>query len=186
MYRPPKSTAASFVDELESIIDLIDDGHIEIWVTGDTDINLLEPDDADTERLEIMTASMGLQQKITSCTRPGGEKGTCLDHIMTNSAHVSEAHVLPDLMSDHLPVMAARKINRERAPISSFQGRSYRNYDRTQLREDLAEDDWTSFYAENDPANQWDIITQRITVYLDSTCPVKDCAKPPKTRTTKC
>ena len=172
LYRPPKGSPEGFIDHLKALVKLIDDGHIEIWLLGDINIDIVRDWEKGGDLLDTFTTEKGLSQLIQDVTYPEGN--SCLDHIFTNCPVVSHCGVLSDLVSDHYPIAAIRKKLSIKYPMTSFRGRTYKRYCAEQLREDLAEDCWEDFYSEKDPSIQWEIIRSRICCYLDATCPMKD------------
>ena len=124
------------------------------------------------EDLKSLMDSKGLTQLINNITYPRGK--SCLDHIFTNCPIVSKSGVVAELISDHYPVMAVRKKLKVKLPMTSFIGRSYRKYSATDLREELSGYSWEEYFAEKDPAAQWETIKARILAYLDRLCPLKE------------
>ena len=57
-----------------------------------------------------------LKQYIRDMTRLTNRGGTCIDWVITSSSYVNGSGILDDLLSDHFPVYAIRKKERESNP----------------------------------------------------------------------
>ena len=54
-----------------------------------------------------------------------------------------------------------------------FKGRSYKNYVKEDMQEELLTSDWAQFYETGDPSDCWEIILNKIRLYLNRSCPQK-------------
>ena len=55
----------------------------------------------------------------------------------------------------------------------TFKGRSYKNYVVGDLQGELLAADWEQFYETRDPGTGWDLIGDKVRVYLNRVCPQK-------------
>ena len=70
----------------------------------------------------------GCCQIITSVTRPGKYRSSCIDWIVTNSNYVSEAGVSDIMISDHYAVHCVKKKKREHVEYVHHYLRNYKLY----------------------------------------------------------
>ena len=65
-------------------------------------------------------------------------------------------------ISDHLAVAVTRKRQKSETRKVEFEGRSYRNYVREEVQQNLREDNWGNFYETGDPDKLWEIMRTKI------------------------
>ena len=127
---------------------------MEIFVLGDFNINWRDKKSPATRELETTTAIFGLKPQIKGSTRLGLTNGmvksSCIDNIFTNSEEIRIAKVLDWNLSDHLVVAVQGKRIRSKIKKVNFRGRSYRNYDKERLQEELINNKWAGFYEMRD------------------------------------
>lgn len=82
--------------------------HLEIWILGDLNIDAHKNKSPPFRKLIDFCREHSLKTLIHDTTCPNRNKGTSIDHILTNSLYISKSAVLNDLISDHLPVNAIR------------------------------------------------------------------------------
>ena len=179
IYRPPQGdykTACRLISDSIRKADLKD--NVELFLMGDFNINISDKRSPMVRELESTTSFWGLRSLIHENTRLGVRdnvlKGTCIDNIFTNSDEVTEVKVLDWNFSDHLVIAARRKRERAKQPKVSFKGRSYRNYVREEIQEEIVEADWEEYYRTRDPSVCWDYIEKLVRAYLDKTCKIRD------------
>ena len=115
----------------------------------------------------------GCKKLISSTTRFGQHKESCIDQIITNSEAVLATGVADINLSDHQLVFVQRKISKMPTKKITFHGRSHRNYDTDLFTSELVEQDWTEFFANENPNDLWEIMLSRIINIADEMCPVK-------------
>ena len=148
---------------------------VEIFLMGDFNINISDRTSPQTKELETTTALWGLNAQVKGHTRLGSINGqlsgSCIDNIYTNSEAIAAAGVLDWNFSDHLVVAVKRKRSKIVRSKVEFVGRSYKNYSREDLQDNLLQWDWGQFYESEDPNLCWDVLENEIRSYLDRTCP---------------
>ena len=148
-----------------------------MFLLGDFNIDLKDRASPMCRELDSTTAFWGLKALIKEDTRLGQSngvlRGSCIDNIFTNSEVIIDSGVLNWNFSDHLVVVAKRKRVRSKHEKVAFKGRSYRNYAKEDLQEELLQYDWDQLYILEAPNQCWDCIEGRIRSYLDRTCPIK-------------
>ena len=175
-YRPPNS---SYVRCLDTLLEACQSERFEgreMWVLGDMNINLLDPEHAKTKKYSKIMGDLALIDKINCITRPHptGSGGTCIDPIATSCNIVMHSGTLPCFVSDHLPVYAVRKMTRIVPTNINVRGRSYRRYDVDNFTDYLLNADMSNFMSSNDADEMWCILLALIHTYLDKYCPIKD------------
>ena len=125
------------------------------------------------KKVKFFAQSNGLAQYIESTTRNTDTTDTLLDPALTNSKFVSLAGTLDHFISDHQPIYIIAKKGRDNRKKTSFEGRSYRNFDKDLFRAKLGGVDWTAFNELTDPTVGWEFVHTAILTILDQMCPVK-------------
>ena len=121
--------------------------------------------------------SLGLTQLVKDPTRlshaNGRNTSTLIELIFKNSDSIATTKVLNLNISDHLAIMTTRKKSYTKPTKIEFSGRSYRNYDKEQLQEDLITHNWDNFYSQEDPDALWNYLRTVITATINPMCPMK-------------
>ena len=107
VYRPPGVHRQSFIDKIETILDKFDVDNIDVYIGGDFNIDFGKPDDDKFSEMETFLNSNNYKPLIDTITRP--ESSTIIDNILSNVEDIIYHEVLPDLISDHLPVVCVQK-----------------------------------------------------------------------------
>ena len=178
VYRPPQG---DYKRACHLISDAIRDANlkdnVEIYLLGDFNINWEDKKSKATKELEVTATIWGLSPQIKGSTRLGISKGnvcsSCIDNIFTNSDNIQRAMILDWNISDHLVVAIKRKRVRIKGRKVEFKGRSYRNYVKETLQEDLVNCEWGEFFETRDPAICWDILEEKIRTSLNKMAPMK-------------
>ena len=178
VYRPPQGNykrACKLIHESLKEADLKDNA--EVFLLGDFNIDMAISTSPQAKELSYTTGVWGLKPLIKGKTRMGTNRGvlqaSCIDNIFSNSEEVVKFVIADWNFSDHLMVAVKRKRAKGKHTKVEFKGRSYKNYVKEDLQEELIHSDWDDFYRSRDPALCWDIIETRIRAFLDRTCPLK-------------
>ena len=129
VYRPPDGNCLNFIATLTNFVELLKIRNPEIWILGDFNINILERNKCFVKLLNRFAIDSDLKQLISGRTRLNYRGGTCIDLIFTDCIFVSSAEVLNDMISDHLPIYACRKQDRNNIKYETITGRTYKRYD---------------------------------------------------------
>ena len=100
-------------------------------------------------------------------------EGKLKNQIVSNSNVVMECGVADINLSDHQLVYIQRKKQKMPTKRITFQGRSYKNFNTNDFKNDIVELDWDGFFASRDPETLWDIMFSNIMVTTDRMCPMK-------------
>ena len=169
VYRPHGGDRKLFVDKLDEILELCGGG-CDVWIGGDYNIDYSKQGDKKFEELKGFIAGHNFKILINKITRP--ESGTIIDNILSNAEDIIYSNPIPDLISDHLPVISVQKKGKFQLVETTFTGRSYKRYNAGDLEDRLLFYDWHGFYREKDPSKQWDELVKVIDKYLDEVCPI--------------
>ena len=178
VYRPPQGDYKKCCTLISDAFDKAKlRNNTDIFLLGDFNIDLGDPNAIDSKELSFITRSLGLTQIVKEPTRvsfrDGVPKRSKIDLIFTNSDFVKKTATLDLNISDHLAVFLTRKKVQVKKEKISFQGRSYRNYDRQVFQERLVERDWAEFWNLRDPNKLWDIMESNILEEIHISCPIK-------------
>ena len=171
VYKPPKGNSTKCVKFISNIMS--NNPNSEFWILGDFNIDFLKRNITSTKKILNSTRAICLVHLIKTVTRPSGNKGTCIDWILTNSEYVSMSYVSNNLISDHYPVICVRKKSREyREQVPKFI-KLYNRLDLKVLGNILDNLDWSDFDNSNDPNFKWSFIKQSVGNVIEVMCPLK-------------
>ena len=135
VYRPGSSHPTStFFCELATVLETLVTHGCPVVIGGDINIHVEKPSDVHAACLLELLESMDLQQHVTSITHKAG--GT-LDLVITfNDCGVEQLQVdPPDVISDHSLITCTVPFHRPAPPSLTRRVRSWKNVDRTHLRQ---------------------------------------------------
>ena len=120
-----------------------------------------------------MLVDSNLKQLIGSTTRLNYRGGTCIDLIFTNCIFISDSGVLNDMISDHLPVYACRKPNRNPLKFETVTGRTYKNYNSQMFKVLMEQKDWDTVLDNSNTNVMWEGVLYEVCEILSIMCPLK-------------
>ena len=144
----------------------------EIYLLGDFNINYKATNNPETKKLKWFEQRSGLKQLITDITR-FSKNNSCIDLIFSNSLFISDQGTLDVNLSDHEMIYITRKHIKKVKTPSSFQGRSYTNYNEDLFIQQLNELNWHEFYECDDPNSAWEILENNISSVINIMCPIQ-------------
>ena len=175
VYRPPQGDCKKFCKYIQdSIHEANLKDNTEIYIMGDFNVDYLDKRNKDYTELSTTMKSLGLKQVISSPTRHGKTKDSCLDLIFTNSECVADSGVVQVNLSDHFPIFITRKKERAVTRKTKFRGRSYARYNREEFQANLLQKDWGNYYSQIDPNKAWEIMKLSIEETIEAMCPQRD------------
>ena len=172
-YRPPQGNIDRFIEILENILDDMNLTKIEIFLLGDFNIDILEKNDDKNKKFINTLKQFGLKQLIDEPTRYSNEKNSGIDLIFTNSDIISKSGVANVNLSDHQMILLTRKKAKSRKQRCSFEGRSYRHYNKEIFQEQIENANWHEFDESRNPIRMWEIMKTNIEGIIDIMCPMK-------------
>ena len=178
IYRPPQGDHKKCNELLTEAFERANlKDNTDIFMLGDFNIDLADRKNSKTKDLEFTTGLLGLRQLVNTHTRVSFRNGiatrTKLDLIFSNSDCIAEVKTLDYNISDHLTVAVVRKKSKSVLGKISFEGRSYKNYVKKDLQQNLTGSDWTEFYGEHNPTRLWDIMEENILKQANLLCPMR-------------
>ena len=173
VYRPPSGKLDRALTYLNECIKTLDLCKMELYILGDLNVNYKNQSSCEYKKVKFFGQANGLAQLITTTTRNTDKTKSLLDLVLTNSKYISVSGTLNHYISDHQPIFVVKKKGRDTRPSVDFQGRSYRNFDKTVFRDKLVGRDWDNFYDISDPVEAWDSILGNLTPVLDEMCPIR-------------
>ena len=177
VYRPPQGNVLSFLDKLESIcLDLRSEGNCELNILGDMNLDTNKRRDARVKQYLDSIRRMGLSQIINNPTyeHHNGQFSAILDHFVTSDVALYQQHgVLNVSATDHLPIFASRKKEKEEHDKDKFYGRAYSRLIPEKFAEDVLTKNWDDVLNAQDPDIAWDLFKTRFVSILNKHAPYK-------------
>ena len=141
----------------------------ELLLLGDFNIQYGKTGDPNTIKLIDFEHLTNLSQKIILPTRADN----IIDLIYTNSDNITRIGVLDFALSDHSLVYCTRKKEKQHFQYTTFEGRSYRNYDCDIMIDFLNRVNWNNYWLFTNPNDCWLFLRGQIITCLDTMCPIK-------------
>ena len=160
IYRRPNASKPQFINELESILSLLERENKYINLMGDFNINLLTKNDNSTDQLVNLMHSFNLVNSINKPTRVTHTSATIIDHVWTNAyAKISNNGIIYDFTSDHFPIFCILQFNIPHDNDSKHKVIKFRNYSEENInsfKNNLNEVDWTLVESIDNPNVAYD------------------------------
>ena len=173
LYRPPKGDLKNALIYLNNCLRALNLYKTDLFIMGDLNINYQNKSSPGYKRLSFFNQSNGLSQYISSTTRNTDKSKSLIDLVLSNSKFVACAGTLQHFISDHQPIFVVHKKGRDSRKSVTFEGRSYRDYDKDIFRRRLLEEDWRDYFQITDPDLAWEFVLRIITKVLDTLCPLR-------------
>lgn len=173
---PPQGDVDAAMTLLVNTISMIPPDS-ELFIAGDLNIDLNSKKSSAYNKLLNLTQSSHLKQLIKVPTRITSSTATVIDHITSNSPHITNSGSINVNLSDHLPCFVVRKKARLPKIKVSFKCRKIKHLDIDFLTNRLHKLDWQSFYACTNPNDCWKIYYENILEILDQFYPMTEFKK---------
>ena len=174
VYRPPDGDIDSFFHILENVILTHDLHNKELWITGDLNIDYLKRNHRSTKKAIDFARIYGLHQIINEATHITGFSKSCIDLMFTNANFICSSGVLNEVISDHFPIFACVKKEREERTYTWVRARTYTAYHKTNFQTLLSEANWKCIFDCQDPNEIWKAVLVKIEEILKTMCPIKN------------
>ena len=132
----------------------------DIFIMGDSNVNIHKKGSNESKELLNMMSSYGLKQYINEPTRLSNN--SCIDLLFTNCDYISRSGTLNLNYSDHQAIFITKKKQKQKSEKITFEGRSYKNYNKEQFQYDLQLINWNDFFETQDPEIAWSFLIGKI------------------------
>ena len=120
IYRPPSGNTSIALEELEALMSTLPEENVAI--TGDLNIDLLNPNRDSTELEQIMYSNNFVPLISLATHEKPGCKATLIDNILVNSTgQVLKSGILKSTVSHHCPIFSFLKCERNREENAALQ-----------------------------------------------------------------
>ena len=169
IYRPPSTSIASFIENLNYIISKINGENKQCFIMGDFNINILKES---SSNFLTTIYSNGFYPLITKPTRVSHTSSTLIDNIITivSQSNAFLSGVLITDLTDHFPVFCKSLIH----DASDKKNLKTRNYSQTNINSfvsKVANIDWSIVYDEYDVNNAYDVFYYKLSTLYDECFP---------------
>ena len=155
VYRRPNTSKFQFINELESILSLLERENKYIYLMGDFNINLLTKNEDSTDQFVNLMHSFNLLSTINKPTRVTHTSATVIDHIWTNAyANITHNGIIYDFTSDHFPIFNISLFNVSQGNHRKSELIKFRNFSDENInsfKNNLNEVDWTLVESIDNP-----------------------------------
>lgn len=126
-----------------------------------------------------MGKNLGLSQTIDDPTRYTHTGASLIDHIFTDTNHISHSATVNYNITDHLPIVLVKKKSMNNILFKEIVGRSYRDFDLTSFLNDIRTVEFATMVNSNEV---WNNFIAHISSAIDYHCPIRTmgvpCEKP--------
>ena len=166
IYRPPSGDVKSFIDLVESKLNIIRTNHqIEILILGDINIDSKRNNNNSKIYKEFLKRN-NLINLINSNTHFNRNdiSVSAVDHVLNSDPDMYWQHgIIPLSVSDHYAVFGTRKKFKTKQNKRTTRARSYSKYDPTKLSHNLDTTDWSDIFDCTDANTAWDLFVCKFT-----------------------
>ena len=174
VYRPPSGKINQAIKTIEEGLTSLPKSNEEVILLGDFNVDYKNAKSLNYKKIKFFERSNSLEQKICTTTRNTKTSSTLIDLAFTNMKFIKEAGTLDSFLSDHQPIFLLKKKKRNSEKCEQlFEGRSYRNYDKQKLGENISSQNWSFFYDARNPEEAWEEMLRIITQEANKQCPVR-------------
>ena len=173
-YRPPSSPVVCLEEDLgPSLISTMLLSK-PIYILGDINCNLLQPDLPESLALSTFCSTYNLEQFISSATRTTESTMSLIDVILvSNSNYVVKSSVLNSSISDHDLVYIILRLKRDRNSAAFVSKRSFKEYSKELFASEISLAPWSVLDIFDDPDDKLYIFNSLFNHNLDEHAPVK-------------
>ena len=161
------------VENLFSQLNTLWDGLL--LVTGDTNVDMLQPKDPETVKYRGMLDSLNLHQHVTKPTRVTRTSRTLIDHIISNACNrITYCDVLPcETIGDHEGPYACINIRVNRFQVRFKFLRNEKQFNEASFKGDLAALPFNLVYSVDDPNEKLDMFNTLLKSCIDQHAPLR-------------
>ena len=172
IYRPPGTLTARLRGAVRKQFEMALAAGKPVYALDDFNVNLLDANAADTVYFRSLLRDFNMTQLITEPTHPHPVP-SLLDLVITNvSTDDAQVSVLPNLITDHFPIVVRPSAPRARRPPITVCSRPWDQVDWDLFAADILNTDWRPFYAAADVNDKLAIFMCVWDAVADVHCPV--------------
>ena len=173
-YRPPGTPTTSFDIDLGASLISACLLNKPIYILGDMNCNLLQPDLLDSQALTNFIRAYNLTQIVTQPTRTTDSTETLIDVILvSNAKQIIEAKVLSSSISDHDLAYVTLRMKRQRIQSTLVNTRNFKNYSSLRSNNDITCAPWSVLETFDDPDDKIHAFNLLFNEILDEHAPLK-------------
>ena len=175
IYRPPSGNIVNFIETINNSIENLDHLHNnEVFVLGDVNLDMLNKKDKYITLFKKKMSRHNLLQLIKQPTRYNTtNKGSLLDLCFSSSTNITQSGVGSWNLSDHELIYVTRKHKTNTKIKTTFEGRTYRNYDQINLQNEIRNLEWNYFFTIKNPDLACNYLLNKVMSIIDRYCPSK-------------
>ena len=176
IYRPPDGKLDIAIKAVNTSLKALRKQREEILILGDFKVDYKNKSTPNYKKVLFFEKSNTLTQMIKTTTRHTKSSATLIDIAFSNSMHIAKAGTIETNISDHQPIYLIRKKERNSASnggTTTFEGRTYRRYEKQAFMDGLVNRDWTPFYETASVDEAWNILNTVLTEEADILCPIR-------------
>ena len=175
VHRPPNSKTEVFL-KIERLIQLIDNENKEVYILGDLNINLLEPNLSTGKKLQEIMELYQLTQIINDPTRITEYTKSLIDVCITSSPEkIISTGVIHLGISDHSLIYAIRKLNYvpKTGSRNQIEYRNFKQFNAESFLNDLYILPWSELDNKQNVDEMWECWKSLFIQVLDKHAPLK-------------
>lgn len=174
MYRPPTADLNYFLDNLENTVATCLSITDNIYLLGDTNVDLLKYDSPMAATFNNFMDILGLTQLVSAPTRITQSTSTLIDHIVTSKPLlVSDVDILNVDLTDHELIQCCISAETNHSPQFIYKYRDYSNFDDELFLSDLQISDLDAMFALVNIDDKIELLTNTITALIDQHAPIR-------------
>lgn len=182
LYRPPNLDHNFFLDKLEDLVHICMAITDNICFLGDTNIDLLKPDNLSTVSYNNLLDTFELTQMVSFPTRITNTSSTLIDHIITSKSKlISNVNVISADISDHELIECSICIKNRKVAQFFHSYRDFRNFNEEYFLADLYQANLENIFYITNIDEKVDILSSTILNIFDKHAPIRTAriSKPP-------
>ena len=173
-YRPPDVPVRCFDTDLTPSFIAASLHNKTIYILGDLNCNLLNPENPDSRALLDFCRLYNLSQMVKTPTRVTPSTETLIDVILSsNEQQVRETIVKPCSISDHDIVCATLRLKNQRQKPTYITTRCFKHYRPDQFLVDVSQVPWSVLDVFDDPEDKLNAFNLLFNNVLDEHAPIK-------------
>ena len=189
IYHRPGSNKQNFLNDVETLIELISRENKKMYVFGDFNINLIDKNNIYSKQLIDTMHSHNLFNLIIKPTRVTDTSATAIDHIWTNNAENCKCNgIVYETISDHFPTFAVFNGFEKHIQDTQFINKTFRKLNdsnKMKFKNDLSNLTWDNVLSSRDPNTSYNNFIEIFSVLFHDNFPLitkiiklKDLQKP--------